>query len=155
MPPPAAIGEQEPVAGLPHLVGDMQRGGLGQLGTHPPGPLDMNFRPALNGLAVQAKSTTNRLRVPGPLVAGGKIGAAGRPCVPLHRATQPKHCIPMLLDPPAHHHITGEVQLQCDDRHLLRAAPIRRLRLPPPPRRRDSSYRRIRQRGSLHAPILS
>ena len=112
----------------------------------------MNFRPVLNGLAVQAKSTTNRLRVPGPLVAGGKIGAAGRPCVPLHRATQPKHCIPMLLDPPAHHHMTGKVQLQCDDRQLLGPAPIRRLRLAPPP---HSSYRRIRRRGSPHAPILS
>lgn len=125
------------------------------MGAHPPGPLDVNFRPVLNGLAVQAKSTTNRLRVPGPLVAGGKIGAAGRGGVALHSPAQPKHRIPMLLDPPAHHHITAEVHLQRDDRHLLRPAPIRRLRLPPPPRSGHSSYRRIGQRGSPHAQILS
>lgn len=98
---------------------------------------------------------TNRLRVPGPLVAGGKIGAAGRAGAPLHSATQPKHCIPMLFDPAAHHRITAEVQLQCDDRYLLGPAPIRGLRLPPPPHRHSSSYHRIVQHGGPHAPILS
>lgn len=98
---------------------------------------------------------TNRLRVPGPLVAGGQIGAAGRGGVPLHRATQPKHCIPMLFDPPAHHRITGEVHLECDDRHLLGAAPIGGLRLAPSTRRRNSGCRGIGFGGGPHAPILS
>ena len=115
----------------------------------------MNLRPVLNGLAVQAKSTTNRLWVPGPLVAGNEIGAGGCAGVPLYSAAQPKHCIPMLFDPPAHHRITGEVQLQCDDRHLHGTAPIRDLRLPPPARRRDSRCRGIGRRCGPHAPILS
>ncbi len=77
------------------------------MGTHPPGPLDMFLRPILNGPAVQAKTTTNRLWVPGTLVAGGQLSAASRGGVPLHSPAQPKHCIPMLLDPRAHHRITA------------------------------------------------
>jgi hypothetical protein len=107
VPLPACVREQKSVGGLPHLVGDMQGGGFGEVVAHPPGPLHLPLRPVLKSLAIQSESSANSVRTPGAFAHRGEIGAARATGVTLQPTAQPEHRIPMLLDPAAHYRITA------------------------------------------------
>lgn len=124
---PAAglVREQEPVGGLPHPVSDMQPGRLREMGAHPPGPLDVAFGPDRDLLAVQPQPGAYRLRACRlALVPRGHVGGTEAPGIPLQGPAEVERGVKMLLDPAAHHRVSGQVKLQRDDSDLIRPPPV-------------------------------
>jgi hypothetical protein len=101
--------------------------------THPAAGLNMRLGRGLDPLARQPQPIGHRLRILSPLMTGRPIRPASGLSVALQRPPQPKHRLPLPLQP-AQRLPIGYIELEADHRHRAVVLEVRGLGLTAAPR---------------------
>jgi hypothetical protein len=99
---PRSVGKQMPINALPNLASYMQTHRLGEMVTHPPALINMSFCGGLNSRASQPQPLAQSFRIARTLTVSRPKRTAARGAVALQRTPQPKHRLPLSLQPTAH-----------------------------------------------------